>query len=197
MKKILLLEDRQERQLQFLPNHEEDLKELESLPHLEMIKGQAFTKFIEELAAEADLSKLLNYDLLIFHRSAIAKKGLVSKINEYVQKNKKSLIYFSGGITQNVYSQLDYPFLLINSKDLYSNRLILFLRKFSTENIKLLWILYGDNWQLTYLLKYRELLNGTVYPGDPIENREELESIIGKPTIDELNMKIGEIFKLL
>jgi hypothetical protein len=197
MKKILLVEDRQERQSQFLPNHEQDMKELESMSDLKMIRGEAFTNFIEELATESDLTKLLNYDLLIFHRSAIAKKGLVSKINEYVQKNKKSLIYFSGGITQNVYSESNYPFLLINSKDFYSNRLITFLQKYSAGNTKLLWLLYGDNWQLTYLLKYRELLNGTVYPGNPIENREELESIIGKPTISDLNMKIDEIFKLL
>ena len=56
-------------------------------------------------------------------------------------------------------------------------------------------IVYGENWQLSYLFKYRQVLDQVPYPGRPERNKDELEQVLGKLSIDEVNDKIFEILQ--
>jgi hypothetical protein len=193
MKKILLVENRQSRQEQFLPNGAADVEKMKELPNLKNIIGDSFTDFIDMVKQSDKLDELLPYDLLIFHRSVLGEHKLLNKIQSFAKENSKNLIYFSGGITQNIYSEDEFPFLLINSKDFYSPNLISFFVKYSESKINLLWLLYKDNWLLTYLYKYRQILLGVKFPGGE-ETKDLIESIIGKKDLKEINKMLEEIY---
>ena len=68
-----------------------------------------------------ELSILFNeYSMLILHRSWMSDKGLINNIETYVNNNKKYLIIFSGGISQNLILN-SRMHLSINSSNLYSD----------------------------------------------------------------------------
>ena len=97
-------------------------------------------------------------NLLIIHKSSINSKGLM-----YVYKACKDqcikIIFFSGGITQLNYHNENLEFLNINSSDLYSARLIPFIRNFLQDKVDNLLELVYENWELTYLLQLRKLIH--------------------------------------
>jgi len=194
MKRIIIVDDRIERQSQFLPNGDEDVILLNKLPYVENKVGQKYNSLIEALL-EGNESELLEYDLWIFHRSLLVKKKMLLKIQELAKKNKRPLILFSGGITYSSYSESDFPFLIMNSQVFYSEKLFPFLDKYANAGGRLIEIVYGENWQLSYLFKYRQVLDQVPYPGRPERNKDELEQVLGKLSIDEVNDKIFEILQ--
>ena len=69
------------------------------------------------------------------------------------------IIFFSGGIAQLNYHNENLEFLNINSSDLYSARLIPFIRNFLQDKVDNLLELVYENWELTYLLQLRKLIH--------------------------------------
>ena len=157
-KKIILIENRPTRQKIYLPNKEKDqevLKGMESLSHY--IND---TNKINEFLKNKNFNFLLEFDLIMVHRSylnEISGGALVNELIRFCDKNQKDLIYFSGGISSYSYSkQDDFNFLLINSKDFYLN-LISFLKNYQKGLVEnLLELKYGKSWKLSYLLRLRE-----------------------------------------
>lgn len=154
MKKILLIEDRPGRQLQFIGNLQAD--ELSNLEGLKSPQESECRTMIECLNSE-NVGNFANYDLIIVHKSSLNSKGL-NTLNSICKKGKIDLILFSGGLSQLNYQNDGYRCLSINSKDFYSNHLIYFIKKYLREEIQnLLELIYGDNWKLSFLLQYRQL----------------------------------------
>jgi hypothetical protein len=157
-KKIILIENRPTRQKIYLPNQEKDqevLKGMESLSHYVNDKNT-----INEFLKKKNFNFLLGYDLIMIHRSflnEISGGALVNEIIRFCERNRKDLIYFSGGISSSSFiKQDDFNFLLINSKDFYAN-LIEFLNNYKLGLIEnLLELKYGKSWKLSYLLRLRE-----------------------------------------
>lgn len=157
MSKILILEDRPSRQRLFLPNREKDIETLLSISGLSIPLVDDCKKIIDEINHERYLFKD-TLKLLIIHKSSINSKGLM-----YVYKECKDqcikIIFFSGGIAQLNYHNENLEFLNINSSDLYSARLIPFIRNFLQDKVDNLLELVYENWELTYLLQLRKLIH--------------------------------------
>ena len=157
MSKILILEDRPSRQRLFLPNREKDIETLLSISGLSIPLAFDCKKIIDEINNEHYLFKD-TLKLLIIHKSSINSKGLM-----YVYKACKDqcikIIFFNGGISQLNYHNENLEFLNINSSDLYSARLIPFIRNFLQDKVDNLLELVYENWELTYLLQLRKLIH--------------------------------------
>lgn len=151
MKKIILIEDRLERQKQFMS--ETQIKELSTLIELDLRNlGRAIIEDINDSKISLSLEES---DLLIFHRSVLNNKG-IQTLFDYCQKNKKDLILFSGGISQVTYNGEKFQFLVINSKNFYNDNLIQFINEYKKGEVQsLLQLIYGEKWKLAALLQYR------------------------------------------
>jgi hypothetical protein len=205
MKAILLIEDRYQRQKVFFNNYE-DLNEIEGLNN--SIDNKKNQDLVSSFTKIDECNRLLgDYHLIILHRSYI-DNSKINTVEKYAKNNKKDLILFSGGIDQSNYSkEEESQILLINSRDFYSDNLIPFLNGYISGDINnLLYLLYGDNWRLPYLLRYRQLLVNQKY-GDKIGediNEEEFYTIkevlnyADKDIpIEKINNEVNSIIKFL
>lgn len=194
MKKILLLENRPGRQEQYLGS--ENIKKLQTLQGLKTLLGEECSEMINKLN-NSDDSQLNEFTLIIIHRSALSPTGIDTVIN-HCQKKKKDLIFFSGGISQSLYTtSQNFPYLLVNSKDFYYNMLN-FLTKFvKGEAEHITELLYGDNWQLNLMLNYRQLIIKENLSRTEENFKESIEELIGKRSLEELNREIEGKIALL
>jgi len=149
MRKVLLIEDRPRRQLQFLTETQFD--SLNEIENLNTPNADECVKFIARIN-EQD-ANLKQYDLIIVHKSSLNQTGLT-----FLNSIKKDLILFSGGLSQIVYQFEDFPMLSVNSTDLYNSNFVEFLKKYIEGNVNSLSeLVYGEKWKLNILLRYRML----------------------------------------
>jgi len=180
LKKILLVEDRPERQEQYIPEGKEGVQKLMNIKGLSCLIGHDCKTHLETL--KTNTSILDEFDLLIYHRSALDKLGLTNKVNEYVKNKKKPLIHFTGGENNVIYSTEGFEYLLLSSRIFYSDKLYDFIDKFQLEEqIPLIRFVYGDNWKLSYFLKLRAMLW-----------RDKLEKVPFEERYDEILKKINK-----
>jgi hypothetical protein len=147
VKKILLIEDRVERQKKFTED-----------------TGIDISSYSDILDNQTTLNKniLENYDTIVTHRSAYGNvdEDILGYLKEYCANTKTKLIFFSGGISSTYYSNIKYEFLLLNSKSFYSKNLKLFLDDFKTTNkANLLLLAYGTNWKINVMLNVLSKIN--------------------------------------
>ena len=147
MKKILLIEDRVERQKKFTEDTGIDVKN-----YSDILDNQT----------TLDKDTLENYSTIITHRSAYGNvdEDILGYLKEYCSNTKTKLVFFSGGISSTYYSNIKYEFLLLNSKSFYSKNLKLFLDDFTTTNkANLLLLAYGINWKINVMLNVLSKIN--------------------------------------
>lgn len=150
-KDILLIEDRVNRKELYIKF---DLTEYKVV---DFVTGDKLTNILEDINKK-NFSKLERYKCLIFHASALSIVQK-SEVKDFCKRNKKSLVFFSGGISTSYYNDNFYPFLNINSKDFYSNNLKTFLDNYIVDfEINLLILQYGDRWLINLLLNLRNNL---------------------------------------
>lgn len=150
--KIALVEDRIGRMQQFL---DFDIIAIEIL--------QVITeKDLSDLKIDLDqktTERLDSFDCLICHRSALTNAQRES-IKNYCKTKNKPLVFFSGGISSSFYNDTSFPYLNINSSDLYSDNLKMFSESAAqSETINLLILQFGANWKTNLLLLLKENLN--------------------------------------
>jgi hypothetical protein len=175
-KKIILIENRPTRQKIYLPNQEKDQEVLMGMESLSHYVND--TKTINEFLKNKNFNFLLDYDLIMIHRSflnEISGGALVNELIRFCERYQKDLIYFSGGISSSSFiKQDDFNFLLINSKDFYSN-LVSFLNNYKDGLVEnLLELRYGKSWKLSYLLRLREFEQLEII-GEKIDFRQKRE----------------------
>lgn len=196
MKKILLIDDRELRQVKFTRDTNIELKGYEDI--LDNVTGDDYHKYVENWSK----GKIeLEHEVIIVHRSAFGESevNILDKLKEYCKKTKKKLVFFSGGISSTFYLNDVYEFLLVNSKTLYSENLKLFLDDCQKDNINILKIGYGAKWKLNILLNtlekinlfvgYNELENMVYY--DDFKNDTELWLIDDFVSYNEPELKNG------
>lgn len=192
MKQVILIENRTDRQKHYLPNQEADVDTLNALSFLKNSIGDDCKKNLKQID-ENDLTFLSPYDLIIIHRSALAELpsgNATVRISNYASKSNKDLILYSGAITNFYYSETNGKYLLISSKDFYSNNLIPFLYSYANGNSKaLVEMVFGHNWKLNYYLKFRELLLNisTEENGTWSNQKDEIEDIL--PELKKINLE--------
>ncbi|MCZ2100082.1 MAG: hypothetical protein LC107_00925 [Chitinophagales bacterium] len=159
---IILIEDRPTRQQIFT----HDLKiNLNNFPLLKNVcGGDEFHLSKEKISNE--ISFFDDYNVIMIHRSALTPEERNSLI-EYVNNKSKTLIFFSGGISSTLIQKIGKGQLLtINSKDFYSENLVLFLENSGKEILELA---FGKHWELNLLIGANEkiayyILNYTKKP---------------------------------
>jgi hypothetical protein len=153
MKKVILIEDRYKRQIDFIKKTAKDLNEISIL---ENVCGKEKFDYFKGLISSNNLSKFDIYDTIIIHRSSISTSEK-SRLIDYSIKNSKTLILFSGGISNVTLQNLKNGKLLtINAKDFYSNSLIQYLE---SNNLNILILAFGLNWEINVKVNFLDKLN--------------------------------------
>ncbi len=140
MKKILLIEDRIERQSKFTDATDIDLEK--------------YCGFLDNRIT-FDKSCLNDYSTIITHRSAFGNddENILDYLKKHCEETGSSLVFFSGGISSTYYSKGKYEFLLLNSKSFYSSNLQLFLDDiYEGREPNILLLGYGKQWKFNILL---------------------------------------------
>jgi len=159
MKKILLIEDRQERQQRFTNQTNINLNDYSDI--LDNKIAQAYDDIYDNLKdGKFDFH---DYVMVIAHKSAF--NGDTQKVLYGIENECKSrtisLVLFSGGITANYYEEeKNFKKLELNSKDFYSQNLKMFLENYKkNEKTELLMLSYGEKWKLDIVLNCMEKIN--------------------------------------
>lgn len=196
MYKILFLEDRTDRQITFLPNGIEDYNEIISIPNVKMPEPNICKKIIEEIN-----NQTFEFDddlrLIIVHRSILNNSG-ISYLNQVAKSNNLKLVFFSGGISQVLYSKDNIEQIFLNSTDFYSDLLIPFLKKYSIDDSTPILELFNENWKLSYMMLYRQLVqnlqvtkvdetNPYTYYYSTKDRLKQIEKVLGVSSEEEVN----------
>jgi len=156
MKKILLIEDREERQKNLLQLVNINLNKYKNI--LDNIIEDRFITFIKDINNNSfDFSP---YDVIIAHQSIFIedKRDILSKIRDACEKGKR-LVLFSGDKEISSYSDSSYEELGLSSKKLYSKNLELFLEAFQKGEINIRIIAFGTHWKANIMLNVLEKIN--------------------------------------
>ncbi|MCC7331794.1 MAG: hypothetical protein IT232_04210 [Flavobacteriales bacterium] len=154
--KILFLEDRPSRQMQFFPNKEKDVEKLKSMSELFLPEAYKCKEIIDQINNKSYPFEL-SLKLIIAHKSALTTQGL-AYLNEICKEKGIKLICFSGGTSQVIFNKDDFEFLNINSSDFYSERLIPFLEKVVQNDENNLLEIVNSQWELSYMLLARQII---------------------------------------
>jgi hypothetical protein len=154
--KIILIEDRVIRKELFLERSAIDLSQYSFLKDITALE---FKQLKQDINNGDYLSFLGEFDLIITHKSAFTlnQQDVLASIG-------KSIIYFSGGISQSFYLEYPFPCLHINSSDFYSNNLLFFLNDIKDNGkIEMLILQFGTKWKLNLLLNTRDKVKQLLY----------------------------------
>lgn len=153
--KILLLEDRTERQKKFLNDFGQNF--FDNYHCIQNFCGS--TRFRETKLSLLDSSSSLldEYSVFILHYSSL-KNIERDQIISIAKTKGKKLIFFSGSIDQKIYRLLETPIASISANLLYSNNLKLFLDEYESGNQEIGLLVFGETYKLGQLLNLREKL---------------------------------------
>jgi hypothetical protein len=156
MKKILLIENRPKRQRLFMNEVKIDLTKYSDI--LDNKINEEYHKFIEDI--KKDIFDLTQYNIIIAHNSIFLNENsvILGKLKNYCKINNKSLVLFSGN-DNNVYNKENYEELSLNSKDLYSANLELFLNEYRIGHQHILILCFGTKWKANIILNSLEKVN--------------------------------------
>ena len=158
MKKILLIEDRSDRQKQFENKTKIELELYDDI--LDNMINKKYTDTFDKLKSNS--FDFREYDVIISHKSAFEDRNvtILKNIETYCRDNKKIFILFSGGVDSNYYLEEDgYIYMELSSQKLYSQNIELFLEDFRDGNINPLILSYGIKWKVNILLNILEKIN--------------------------------------
>lgn len=155
MKKILLIDDRTERQLKFSKESGFCFEDYSDV--MDNVTAKDYDEFVKSL--NPDFS--LEYDVIITHRSAFGGVdfNVLDRFKSICKNKKKKLIFFSGGISSSFFLSRPFQFLLINSKTIYGDNLTLFLEDSRKNDPNLLILGFGDKWKINVMLSVLEKIN--------------------------------------
>ncbi|MBK6964937.1 MAG: hypothetical protein IPH20_13615 [Bacteroidales bacterium] len=186
MKKILLLEDRKTRQELFLRDNNLSLTDLPTSLHNTL--GDDCKEFLEKIKTKNDLidEMLEGYDVIVAHRSGLSAYGVYNVFINYFKRTGKKFVVFSGGINGVIYISEEF-LLLINSKQLYSRKLLDFIK---SEELDVNYLSYGNKWKLNYLIRLSNLYSLENYAEMQVDKNEirTLENLLScdKGNINQL-----------
>ena len=169
MRKIMLIDDRTIRQIKFMEETGIDINAFSDV--MDNFTDDKYEVLLDEFRND-NFSILNNYDVIITHRSAYGEinSKVLDKFKEICKQEKKSLVFFSGGISSITYFKQPFEFLLVNSQMFYSKTLELFLENYKeTFKVNILQIPYGNRWNINILLNTLEKINR--YIGENLEKQ--------------------------
>lgn len=169
MKYCIIIEDRVERQQKQLTDEQrERLSQLADI--YSELPGY-------EEGKEYDFSAFDDYKIVAVHRSLLAKTNLINEFMDYAKNKKKASIIFSGSITQQLVTNGGNT-LAVEATVFYQS-IVTFLKTYDGgQDFPLYRFLYGNEWELPFLLRFRFLKwkekDGTLQR----QERAELQSLL-------------------
>lgn len=199
MYNILFLEDRTDRQSSFLSNGVDDISLIKTIGNLHMPDPNGCKYIVEQINKQEYQFNSIDHDikLVIVHRTLLKNSG-ISFLNQTAKKNQLKLVFFSGGISQVQYNNDGFEQIFLNSTEFYSELLIPFLFKFSTDFSTSILELFHKNWRLSYMMLHRQLSQNLkvskVDESDPYtyyyatkERLKQIETILGVTSEKEID----------
>lgn len=173
--KTIIIDDRKERKHQFW---DDNVKKEQAI----RLCQKGVLDIREGLGTFDELEGFL---VIAVHESLLKETDRLKEVVDYAKGLNKLLILFSGGVTHNgIYDS--GKLMKINAADFY-NKVLLFVEENQNKNdiqLPLFHFLYGANWRLPLLLRYRDLIwNYGSTIDDPEENpdyqiEEEIRAIL-------------------
>jgi hypothetical protein len=208
MKKILLIEDRKERQQKFMNETMIDLNSYSDI--LDNNIGGKYEETFDKL--KNDTFNFDNYSIIISHKSAYSDENasILNKIEQHCKKQQIPLVLFSGGVDVNYYlNEENFEHIEVNSKTFYSQNIQLFLDDFRNGNMHPLIFCYGAKWKLNIILNILEKINNILEETDSelifykrfvqsssVDLLESLELNLYEPILDGNKIHKDEIIKI-
>lgn len=170
--KIVIIDDRKERKHQFWDAVKEERAK---------VLCQKGVLDIREVMGSFD--ELEEFQVIAVHESLLKETDQLVELIEYARRSQKLLALFSGGVTHNgIYDS--GKLMKINAADFY-NKVLPFVGENQNEDdvqLPLLHFLYGANWRLPLLLRYRDLIwnyGSAIDDPDPEKNPDyQTEEVI-------------------
>lgn len=191
MRKVLLIEDRAERQKDLLKSSDVSLEKYSSI--LDNMIEDKFKTFIKDI--RNNNFDLTPYDVIIAHQSIFIedKRELLSIIKDACQEGKK-LVLFSGDMEILSYSDVKYEELGLSSKKLYSKNLELFLKEFEEGKINIRILAFGIYWKVNIMLNILEKINLFIEKNsDEDIDYDEFLNLTGFSSMDNIDIKLYEM----
>ncbi|MBN2824487.1 MAG: hypothetical protein JXQ76_04115 [Campylobacterales bacterium] len=158
MRKVLLIEDRSERQQRFMQESKIDLTLYSNI--LDNAIDEAYSDVFKAFKSSAlDWEQ---YSVFMVHKGAFEEdnSAIIKEIETHCKTTQKSLILFSGGVDSNYYLEEEgFVLMELNSKTLYSQNIKLFLEEFAQGVNQPLILSYGKKWRVNILLNSLEKIN--------------------------------------
>lgn len=183
----MLIDDRPERQKRFYENTKIDISEYFDI--LDNFTAEIYEELLKEFE-EDNFLRLDNYEVIIAHSSAFKeiRNKVMDTFKNICKKKKKSLIFFSGGISSIYIKNEPFKQMLLNSKKFYSQNLELFLKMSREGESNPLVLAFGEKWKINLLLNSLEKIN--IY----IEKKDLEEDILYEEFEDETQLDLIKDF---
>jgi len=191
MKKVLLIEDRAERQKDLLKSSDVSLEKYSNI--LDNMIEDKFETFIKDI--RNNNFDLTPYDVIIAHQSIFIedKRELLSILKDACKEGKK-LVLFSGDMETLSYSDVEYEELGLSSKKLYSKNLELFLKEFEEGKINIRILAFGTHWKANIMLNILEKINLFIDTNsDEDIDYDEFLNLTGFSSMDNIDIKLYEM----
>lgn len=179
-KRVLIIDDRPKRPFLHLP--ETTVRTIQQLQNVDL---KASAKGVDFGA----------YDIIAIHKSYATSNNFGNMLDNLILDNAKYIVYFSGGISQQVINQNGHQAIL-GSEVFYSKNLLPFCEQLlSSEDIQLFKLIYGvDHWKLPILMRLRQIY--WMDPkGEDFRLDDERQDIIDALGLD--NVQITMIEKII
>lgn len=163
--KIMLIDDRTIRQTRFTDETGINLNKFNDT--LDNYTAKKYDELLLEFKNN-NYTRLKKYDIIITHRSAFdnINSTVLDELKRVCTDEKKSLVFFSGGISSTTYLKAPFEFLLINSKTFYSQN----IEQYISEPKNILQLAYGKKYNIAIMLNILERIN--LFIGSNLNNEE-------------------------
>jgi hypothetical protein len=199
IQKTIIIEDRPKRQENLLPNGLSDVEAISNLEHISLPQESDCTSIISLIENDA-FEDFHQFNLIIIHRSSLTTTGL-KNLNSFCSSNDKKLILYTGAQSTATYLEKPFTLLMVSANQLYSDNLLSFLSKYSTDKeTNLCELLYGENWKLSLMLTYRQLLLDKKHGDDFLDFPDKQKlfdsclSVLGNSTLEDTSLLINKKF---
>jgi len=152
--KVILIEDRNERQKLFIEKFNFDLEKYNDI--LFNAVNDKYQEVYENIKMN-NFDFLKKFDVIISHKSAFEDDNskIIFRLEQFAKTYNKKLVFFSGNIdTTSYYKKDEFEYLEINSTILYSNNLKIFLDFLKEDKLYILSLAYGKKWKLNIFIEF-------------------------------------------
>lgn len=185
MKKLLIIEDKTDRQRNFVSSEKLDI--FNNI--LKNAIDEDCTTILEQFKKD-NFNILEEYEYIAIHESVFKsyEEEIFEKVKKYIKDKDKKLILFSGGLF-NVFLQKPQNILYLSDYIFYSN-LEIFLNNLDKKIEDILMLAYGEHYIITTLLEIKKSINRFLDENETV-NKFRFKSVQSKTNFNQIDNYIN------